>query len=65
MKRHSVHGKNRCKNCRNYGKKKYTSFDKRQNRKNSAFWGRFATQNCAKESSHDGEKFLQNDGEDQ
>ena len=65
MKRQEFHQKNRCKNHRNFGKKNYTSFSKRQNRRNSAVWGRFATRNCAKESSHIGEKFLQDDGDDQ
>ena len=65
MKHHSFHEKNRCKNCQNFGKKKYTTLGKRQNRRNSAVWGRFATRNCDKESSHDVAKFFQDDGDDQ
>ena len=65
MKHHSFHEKNRCKNRQNFGKKKYTTFGKRQNRRNSAVWGRFATRNCDKESSHDVSKFFQDDGDDQ
>jgi hypothetical protein len=64
MNNHSFCEKNRCKNHRFSGKKNYTYSDKRQKRVNAAFWGRFATRNCAKESSHDGAKFLQSDGED-
>lgn len=65
MKRHSFHEKNRCKNRQKSGRKKYTTSGNRQNRRNSAVWGRFATRNCAKESSHVGEKFFQDDGDDQ
>lgn len=64
MNNHSYREKNRCKNRRFSVKKNYTCSGMRQNRMNSAFWGRFATRNCAKESSHDGAKFLQSDGED-
>ena len=64
MKHRSFHEKNRCKNRQKSGRKKYTTSGNRRNRRNSAFWGRFATRNCAKESSHVGEKFFQDDGDD-
>ncbi len=63
MKRRSFHEKNRCKNRGIYGKKNYTRLGKQQNRRKSAVWGRYSTRNCAKESSHNGAKFLQSDGE--
>lgn len=63
MKHRSSHMKNECRKRRFSGKKNYTCFDQRQNRMNSAFWGRYATRGCAKESSHDGAKVLQSDGE--
>ena len=63
MNNHSYRKKNRCKNHRFSGKKNYTCYGKRQKRINAAFWGRFATRNCAKESSDDGAKFFQSDGE--
>lgn len=65
MKHLSFREKNRGKNRQNSVKKKYPTSGKRQNRRNSAVWGRFATRNCAKESSHVGEKFFQDDGDDQ
>ena len=64
MKHHLFHEKNRCKNHQKIIKKNYTTSGKYQNRRNSAIWGRFATRNCAKESSHLGEKFLQDNGDE-
>ena len=65
MKHHSFHKKNRCKNQKNSGMKKYTTFRKHQTRKNSAVWGHFITRNCDKESSHNVSKFFQDGGDDQ
>ncbi len=63
MKCQIFHQKKRCKNSKNFNIKQYTSFRKRKNRSISAIWGRFTTRNCAKESSHIGEKFLQDEGD--
>lgn len=65
MKRQEFHQKNRGKKRQNFSEKKSPSFNKRQNRRNSAVWGRFATRNCAKERSPCGENFFQSDGDDQ
>ena len=64
MKHLSFHEKNRCKNRQKNSKKNYTSFSKRQNRMNTAFWGRFTSGKYAKESSHLGEKCLQDKGDE-
>lgn len=65
MKRQEFHQKNRGKKRQNFSEKKSPSFGKHQNRRKSAVWGRYATRNCAKERSHVGEKFFQDDGDDQ
>ena len=64
MKHLSFHEKNRCKNRQKNGKKSYTAFGKCQSRRNTAFWGRFTNGNYAKESSHLGEKCLQDKGDE-
>lgn len=63
MKRRQAASKNKCKKPEFLGKKNYTHLRQHQNRMNAAFWGRYATRNCAKESSHDGAIFLQSDGD--
>ena len=64
MKHHLFHEKNRCKNQKKISKKNYTTFGKGQTRRKSAVWGRFTAGNYAKESSHLGEKFLQDNGDE-
>ena len=63
MKRHSFRAKNRGKNNKNFSKKKYPTYKGRQSRMKSAFWGRYRTQHCVKESSHGNAMMPQNEGE--
>lgn len=65
MKHRSFHEKNKCKNRNFSGKKNYTHLRKRKKRINAAFWGRYTTRNCDKESSHVVSKILSSDGEDE
>ena len=64
MKHHLYHEKNRGKNRLKNPRKKYPALRKRQNRRKAAVWGRFKSQNCAKESSHVGEFFFQPGSDD-
>ena len=63
MKRRSFHEKSNRKNGKKTGQKNYGSKRNRRERMESAFWGRYATRNCAKESSHDGAKIPTCEGE--
>lgn len=63
MKHHSFHEKSNCKNGKKMSQKNYSSKSNRRTRMKSAFWGRYATRNCAKESSHDGAKVPVCEGE--
>ena len=63
MKHHSFHEKSNCKNSKKSSQKNYSSKNKRRSRMKSAFWARYTTRNCAKESSHGGAKVPTCDGE--
>ena len=63
MKHRSFHEKSNRKNGKKVIPKNYGSKNKRQSRMKSAFWARYTTRNCAKESSHDGAKVLICEGE--
>lgn len=52
------------KNHKKTKQKNHSSTNKRQSRMKSAFWGRYATRNCDKESSHGNAKVLICDGEE-
>lgn len=63
MKHHSFHEKSNCKNDKKMKQKNYSSKNKHQSRMKSAFWGRYTTRNCDKESSHGIAKVPACDGE--
>jgi len=63
MKNHSFQRKGNCKNGEKNKAKNYSSKNRRQNRTKSAFWGRYTSQHCVKESSHGNAMIPQNDGE--
>ena len=63
MKHRSFHEKTNCKNGKKTIRKNYSNESKRRNRMKSAFWGRYATRDCAKESSHGGAKVPTCEGE--